>query len=96
MSENIKGSHVCSLCGSIMIPMKKAKSNFLTELILWIVCLVLAMFTAGISLAFALVFSLWRMISGRKVCPKCDSETFVGVDTPMGKKIIKDMGFVPS
>jgi hypothetical protein len=40
----------------------------------------------------AIGYSFFRMVSKKTVCEKCDSQTLIPVDTPMGQKIVKELG----
>lgn len=50
----------------------KYKSSFLTEVGVWIVCIFLSLFIFGLPILIAVVFSVWRQASAKKVCPKCE------------------------
>jgi len=72
---------VCTMCGYVGNYKKKAKGSFAVEVILWLLFLL-----PGI------VYSVWRMSSKQKVCPKCGNTNMIPADTPMGQKLIREMG----
>ena len=89
-----RGSHVCTVCHSIVIPDKQYKGTFAMELFVWIGAILLVAFTSGVSLIVAIAYSLWRIVNKPKVCPACKAKEIVPVDTPAGIKIIKDSGLI--
>ena len=90
--KRIRGSHVCKSCHSIMIPKSKVRGMFAVELLLWLVGLFLAPATAGVSLIIGLSYSVWRHMNKTQFCPVCGSTEVVPIDTPIGQKIIKELG----
>lgn len=74
----MKGEFVCTTCGYVGKPKKYTKGSCLVEGILW-----LCFFIPG------LIYSLWRVISAEKVCPKCLKPTIIPVDTPRGQELLR-------
>lgn len=68
---------ICSNCGYQGVPKKVTKGSIIIELALWIMLIV-----PGI------IYSLWRMTSKYKACPKCLSETMIPMDSPMAQKLV--------
>ena len=76
---------VCTACGHLGTPKTHTEGSILIEIILWCTFLVPG-----------LLYSLWRMTSGRKiVCEKCGNSTLVPKDSPMGRKILADLKALP-
>ncbi len=69
---------VCSNCGFIGKSKTKTKGSFLIELFLWMLLIF-----PGI------LYSLWRLISREKVCPKCETPNMIPSNTPRGEELIK-------
>lgn len=86
-----EGSHVCTVCHSIIKPNKTSKSSFLMEAIVWIICLIAMPFSIGVSLVPAILFSLWRMISKIIICPECQAIEIVPIKTPAAQQIIYEL-----
>ena len=69
---------MCARCGNLIKPIKQAKGNILTELVLWLFFLLPG-----------LIYSLWRMTNNELTCPACKSIELVPADSPKGKEMIK-------
>lgn len=74
----IKPMFVCTECGSRMTPVEITQGSIGMEILLWLVFLVPGF-----------IYSLWRLASRKKVCPKCSSDKFVPVTTPKGQALLK-------
>ena len=84
------GSHVCTICHSIITPKKINQGSALVELFVWIISLILITFTAGISILLAVAFSIWRVVSKKNICPECKAVDIVPIGTPVAKRIIAE------
>lgn len=73
MQNNVKSQYVCTVCGHIGWPKTKTKGSILVELLLW--C---AFIVPG------LIYSIWRLTSRQKVCPKCSAPHMIPTNTPKG------------
>jgi len=82
---NSNETHFCTVCHSTMKPKKKYKGSFATEIVVWLVCLLLAPFTFGISLLIAIFFSASRQFSKSLVCSVCDSLNIVPKGSPAAR-----------
>lgn len=69
-------ARVCTTCGTQGIPKTRVKGSIGTEIILWICCLLPG-----------LIYSVWRLTTKEKVCPSCQSNTLVPIDSPVGRRI---------
>ncbi|MCB2218037.1 MAG: hypothetical protein KQH59_18395 [Desulfobulbaceae bacterium] len=87
--EGYSGGHICSQCGHVGKPKLITKGNLLTELFIWIVGLALALFSFGITLILAIVYSFWRHLSRFKGCPQCQGQ-MIKTDSPVGKKMLAE------
>ena len=70
-------TQVCTTCGYTGYPKTKVKGSLITEIILWLLFLV-----PGI------LYSIWRLASKEKACPKCGHPNMIPIDTPMGRKLV--------
>ena len=70
---------VCTNCGFIGKPKMKTKGSIFLEILLWMLFLLPG-----------LIYSVWRMSTKQKVCPKCEAPNMVPEDSPAGQKIIQD------
>jgi len=64
----------------------KYPDTFFIELIIWIIALILAQTSLGLSILVAFAFSIYRQFNKKKVCPKCGTESIVPSSTPAVKK----------
>lgn len=71
---------ICSSCGSIGAPVVITKGSFLIEVILWLTFLVPG-----------LIYTIWRTTAKETVCAVCRKPTVVGIETPMGQKLQRDL-----
>lgn len=77
---------ICKNCGYIGDEKTIVKGSVGIEIILW----VLGLLTLGIFILFALPYSLWRVFSKEKACPKCSAPNMIPLDTPAGKKLAQE------
>ncbi|MDX9916365.1 MAG: hypothetical protein RBS49_10830 [Sphaerochaeta sp.] len=68
---------ICANCGFLGDPKTVVKGGCLTELVLW--CLFIIP---------GLIYSIWRLSSKHKACPKCGAQNMIPVDTPVGEKLV--------
>lgn len=69
---------ICTACGTVGSGKDKAAGSFLIEVILWI-CFIVP----------GLIYSIWRLSSGNKVCTACGNPTLIPTDTPKGQELLK-------
>jgi len=74
---------ICSTCGTVGKPKSVTKGSTLIELVLWL-CLLVPGF----------IYSLWRLTTRTKACRSCGAENLVPMESPVGKKLLKDFGQV--
>jgi len=67
---------VCSNCGYIGKQKTYTKGSFIIELFLWLMLIV-----PGI------IYSLWRLTTKFKACPKCRAPNMIPIDTPRGQQL---------
>jgi predicted RNA-binding Zn-ribbon protein involved in translation (DUF1610 family) len=70
-----KKEMVCTTCGSLVSPRSETPGSFWIELLLWAFFIV-----PGV------IYSVWRLASVHKVCPKCGGKNLVPPDSPVGRK----------
>jgi uncharacterized membrane protein YqaE (UPF0057 family) len=68
---------VCPSCGYVGSQRSYTKGSIWVELFLWL-CLAIP----------GLIYSIWRLSSKYKGCPKCKNPGMIPADSPVGKKII--------
>jgi rubredoxin len=61
-----KHDWVCTLCGYVGRPRYQTQGSFAVELLLWI------LFCAP-----GLIYSVWRLVSKKKICPSCGSAAII-------------------
>lgn len=71
---------VCKNCGFIGPVRKTTRGNLLIEIILWLLLII-----PGIC------YSIWRLISKRRICPKCGSINLIPLDSPLGAELAKEL-----
>jgi hypothetical protein len=77
-SSGYKGESlfICANCGFKGNSKTVTNGSFLIEVFLWIMLIIPGM-----------IYSLWRMTSKYKACPKCNAPNMVPMDSPRGKKL---------
>lgn len=76
---------ICKNCGYCGEEKTVTKGSFGTEIALWI----LGFLTVGFGLLIALPYSIWRICSRTKACPKCGASNMIPLDTPAGQQMAK-------
>ncbi len=67
---------VCTNCGYQGKPVTRTQGSALVELALWVLfCL------PGV------IYSIWRLTSKQRVCPRCGNMALVPLNTPEGQRI---------
>ena len=87
-----KKRYVCANCGHIGKPGSFIKGSFLIELALWGLIIIGFVF-GGLLGAFAFLliaagYSIYRMTSRSKGCPKCKAPNMIPEDTPKGQELV--------
>jgi|SRR3990172_10351963 len=73
--------YVCTVCGYVGKPLYKVKGSVLIEILLWFF------------LIPGLIYSIWRLTSGKQwLCPTCNNDSLIPVDTPTGQKLVEKSG----
>lgn len=72
--------YVCKSCNHVGKSKSFVPGSFVIELFAWL-CLILP----------GLIYTLWRASSKKKVCEMCSSKEIIGIDTPMGRKMVKEL-----
>lgn len=70
---------VCTSCGYVGNPKSITKGSLLIEMVLWLCFLVPG-----------LIYSIWRLTSRHYGCPSCGQTALIPVDSPMGKKFLRE------
>lgn len=74
---------ICKNCGFCGEEKTVVKGSLGAEIALWI----LGLLTAGLLLLIAIPYSIWRLCSKIKACPKCGAQNMLPLDTPAGKEL---------
>ena len=75
MSKNV----LCTQCRTEITPKMETPGHFAIELALWFVFLLPGF-----------IYSIWRLIAKKKICPVCSSTTFVPLNSPAARSIRGD------
>lgn len=71
---------ICSSCGG-RTSKTETPGSFGVELLLWLfMCLP------------GLIYSIWRISARKVVCGSCGATTLIPINSPMGQKLLKDLG----
>jgi len=70
---------ICPNCGHKGFPKKMVKGNILIEIILWFFMIVPG-----------LIYSIWRLTTKALVCPQCNAQNMVALNSPRGKKLLEE------
>lgn len=71
-----KNACICSNCGCIGKPKTVTRGSIFIEIVLW-----LAMLIPG------LIYSIWRLTTRYKACPKCLADHPIPLNTPRGRQL---------
>lgn len=71
---------ICTQCGNIGKSKKVAKGSTGVELVLWL-CFIIP----------GLIYSIWRVSSYHNACRVCKNTNLIPLDSPMGKKKLKEI-----
>ena len=85
---------ICSGCGHANSAKRVTRGTFLAEVVLWgaAVFLLFAIpFVGGTLLVMAIIYSAWRLLSRRTECRHCGSTNLIPIDSPLGKKLLKEL-----
>lgn len=70
---------VCKNCGYTGFPITHVKGSCCIEIALWLTFLL-----PGV------IYTVWRLSSKEKICPSCKKATMIPINTPIGRKLLKD------
>lgn len=71
---------ICINCGYKGKPTKVTRGSIFIELILW-----------PIFIVPGLVYTIWRLTTKYFACPKCNATDLIPLDSPKGKKFLKEL-----
>ena len=80
MGNNSGTQFICTTCGYMGKMDKTVKGHFVIEIILWI-CWLLP----------GLIYTIWRLNNKTNICPKCGKDNVVDAESPIGKKLVKEI-----
>jgi hypothetical protein len=84
------GKEICTQCGYQGRKKTHTKGSFIGEVALWIIGIALALFSFGITILIPICYSLWRLFSRFKGCPKCKGN-MIRTDSPVGQQMLKNL-----
>lgn len=70
---------VCTQCGYVGKPKTAIKGSMGMEIVLWLFFIIPG-----------LIYSVWRSSSRYDVCPKCNNQSLIPLDSPKGQKVMKE------
>lgn len=70
---------VCIQCGYVGKSKTAIKGSMGIEIILWLFFILPG-----------LIYSVWRSSSRYEVCPKCNNQSLIPLDSPKGQKVVKE------
>ena len=70
---------LCTTCGNTGTPKTVVHGSLAAEIILWVFLLIPG-----------LIYSIWRLTSKEKVCPKCGRPNMIPLDSPIARKMVYD------
>lgn len=70
---------ICTMCGYVGYPRRKASGSCLIEAILWL-CFIIP----------GIIYTIWRLTSKSIICPKCKNTSMIPVNTPQGQKLLSE------
>ena len=71
---------ICGNCGYEGRPETITKGSILIELALWLFLII-----PGV------IYSIWRLTSRYKACPKCGAANMLPADAPRARKLVMEM-----
>lgn len=89
--------HICTDCGHLGHPKRKAKGSLMGELLLWGTLFVLGVLFSLLTLnpflwilflVPGLAYSLWRQASKYRACPACGHTSMIPVKSPRGGELV--------
>lgn len=87
MGPNDK-QYICVSCGQVDYPKKQANGSFATEVIIWVIFIVIASFSSYWILVAPLAYSLSRTFIRKNICSLCNGPQIIPVDSPNGQALI--------
>jgi len=79
------GALYCQHCGETGRPVTRVKGSFLTEALIWIGLLIIGAIVSWWLLLPAVLYSVWRLSTKDRVCPKCAAPNMIPVDSPKAR-----------
>lgn len=74
------GNQICVRCGTVSNGRRQNRGSWVIELLLWL-CLIVP----------GVLYSLWRLGNRYYECPACGSEDMVALQSPMGRKLSREL-----
>ncbi|MDD3584595.1 MAG: hypothetical protein PHG74_11335 [Kiritimatiellae bacterium] len=74
------GTMICSNCGTIGVPKIACKGSLGIEILLWLMFVIPGA-----------IYTVWRLTTRGKFCQSCGAENMVPLNSPIGKKLQKEI-----
>jgi predicted RNA-binding Zn-ribbon protein involved in translation (DUF1610 family) len=69
----------CQNCGTVGRPKTATRGSFLMEVFLWLLLIIPG-----------LIYSLWRLTTKMKACPKCGAPHMIPTDSPKAIEVLSE------
>jgi len=89
---------ICANCGTQGEEKKTVGGSVLIELGLWfffVVAIIISRLAGLVFFIAAIAYSIWRLTSAKKACPKCGAANMVPLDSPIGKTLAEKFPVAP-
>ena len=80
---------ICVRCGTVGKPGSTIKGGFGTELLLWVIFLLVGFYYSLLLLFIPLFYSIWRLTTRGTACGTCGSSEMVPLTSPAGQELQK-------
>ena len=80
-------TYICGNCGTVDKFKRVVSGSFIVEVLAFIIGVFLAIAISAVFLIIPVVYTIWRMTSGRTCCAACGSENKLPIDSPAGKQL---------
>jgi hypothetical protein len=78
---------VCGNCGTFGRPKHRDRGSLALELSLWVIGILLCLFTFGLAILIPIIYSIWRCSTTYRTCRACGSERLIPENSPVGRTL---------
>lgn len=83
--ERSRTEYYCTRCGHVGRAARRAKGSIAMEIVLWLLFLLPG-----------LIYSIWRLTTKTRTCPKCASPDIIPPDTPVARRALDEEPTTPT